>query len=76
MRGVNRYNPAVSSRIITSSGGRLGRRQFIQSVTAGIAGLSCPMRGLAAERRWTAIQELIDGYVAAKKMAGTGVAIS
>ena len=76
MRGVNRYNPAVSSRIITSSGGRLGRRQFIQSVTAGIAGLSCPMRGLAAERRWTAIQELIDGYVAAKKMAGTGVAIT
>ena len=61
---------------MTSSDYRLDRRHFIQSVTAGIAGLSWPMRGLAAERQWTAIQKLIDGYVADKKMAGAGVAIS
>jgi CubicO group peptidase (beta-lactamase class C family) len=55
---------------------RLDRRHFIQSVTAGIAGLSWRMRGLAAERKWTAIQKLIDGYVASKQVAGAGVAIS
>jgi CubicO group peptidase (beta-lactamase class C family) len=43
---------------------------------AGMAGLSWSIRGLAAERQWTAIQQLIDGYVAGKKMAGAGVAIS
>jgi CubicO group peptidase (beta-lactamase class C family) len=60
---------------MTSSDYRPDRRCFIQSVTAGIAGLSWAMRGLAAERQWAAIQKLIDGYVADKKMAGTGVAI-
>ena len=61
---------------MTSSDYRPDRRHFIQSVTAGIAGLAWPMRGLAAERQWTAIQRLIDRYVADKKMAGVGVAIS
>jgi hypothetical protein len=46
---------------MTSSDYRPDRRHFIRSVTAGIAGLSCAMRGLAAERQWTAIQKLIDG---------------
>jgi len=59
-----------------SSDYRPDRRQFIQSVTIGIAGLSGAMRGLGAERQWTGIQKLIDGYVADKKMAGVGMAIS
>ena len=59
-----------------SSDYRPDRRQFIQSVTIGIAGLSWAMRGLGAERQWTGIQKLIDGYVADKKMAGVGMAIS
>jgi hypothetical protein len=43
---------------MTSSDDRLDRRHFIQSVTAGIAGLLWPMRGLTGERQWTAIQKL------------------
>ena len=61
---------------MTSSDSRLDRRHFIQSLTASIAGLSWAIHGLAAERQWTAIQKLIDGYVADKKMAGAGVAIA
>lgn len=61
---------------MTSSDYRSGRRHFVRSATLGIAGLSWSIRGLAAVRQWTAIQKLIDGYVAAKKMAGAGVAIS
>lgn len=61
---------------MTPSGYRLDRRHFIQSVTAGIAGSSWPMRGIAAERQWTAIQKLIDGYVVDKKLAGGAVAIA
>ena len=52
---------------MTLSDDRLARRRFIQSVTAGIAGLSWPMRGFAAERKWTAIQKLLDGYVAGNR---------
>ena len=61
---------------MTSPDYRPNRRHFIQSVTAGFAGLSWSIRELAGGRQWTAIQKLIDGYVADKKMAGAGVAIS
>jgi hypothetical protein len=55
---LKRDHPAASSRVMTSSDDRLDRRHFIQSVTAGIAGLLWPMRGLTGERQWTAIQKL------------------
>ena len=60
---------------MTPSTYRPDRRQFI-TVTAGIVGLSWPMRGFVAERRWIAIQTLIDGYVRDRQMAGIGVAIA
>jgi len=61
---------------MTSSAYRPDRREFMQLITAAIAGLSCPTGGFVAERRWSAIQKLIDGYVADKQMAGVGVAIA
>jgi len=61
---------------MTSSAYRPDRREFIQLVTPGIAGLSWLARGVVAERRWTAIRKLIDGYVTDKQMAGVGVAIA
>jgi CubicO group peptidase (beta-lactamase class C family) len=61
---------------MTSPDCRPNRRHFLQSATAGFAGLSWSIRELAGGRQWTAIQKLIDGYVADKKMAGAGVAIS
>ena len=61
---------------MTSPDYRPNRRHFLQSVTAGFAGLSWSIREVAGGRQWTTIQKLIDGYVADKKMAGAGVAIS
>ena len=61
---------------MTSFDFRSDRRHFIQLVSAGIGGLLWPIRELAAERQWTAVQKLIDGYVADRKMAGASVAIS
>jgi hypothetical protein len=55
---LKRYHRAARSRVMTSSDYRPDRRCFIQSVTAGIAGLLWPMRGLTGERQWTAIQKL------------------
>ena len=59
-----------------SSDNRPDRRHFIQSAMASVACLLWSVRGLAAERQWTAIRNLIDGYVADKKMAGASAAIS
>ena len=52
------------------------RRQFLQAASLALGSLLWPIRGRAAERDWTAIQNLIDGYVAAGKMAGASVAVS
>jgi hypothetical protein len=59
-----------------SSAYRPDRRHFMHTATSGLACLIGSIRGLAAERQWTAIRHLIDGYVADKKMAGASVAIS
>lgn len=61
---------------MTSPSYRPNRRHFIQSVAAGFAGLSWPIRELAAERQWTAIQKLIDAYVADEKLAGAGAMLT
>ena len=60
---------------MTLSTYRPDRRRFVLSMGAGIVGLSWPMSGLATERRWIAIQRLIDGYIRDRQMAGIGVAI-
>lgn len=49
------------------------RRAFIKALAA--TGLVGSMRRLAAEQRWTALRHLIEGYVAAKKLAGASLAI-
>lgn len=54
----------------------LERRRFLQLVTSAALGLSNSRSGHAAERAWSSIQKLIDGYIADHKMAGAGVAIS
>ena len=48
----------------------------MQCAMAGIASALSPTRGLAADRQWTAVRRLIDGYVADKKIAGASVAIA
>jgi CubicO group peptidase (beta-lactamase class C family) len=48
----------------------------MHTATSVLACLIGSVRGLAADRQWTAIRKLIDGYVADKKMAGASVAIA
>jgi CubicO group peptidase (beta-lactamase class C family) len=50
------------------------RRVFIKRALAA-TGLVGSIRGLAAERQWTALRHLLDGYVADKKLAGASLAL-
>jgi len=63
------------------NGDSLNRRDFLNTMTSALLSAAyLDSRAAFAvtrpARRWTAVQKLLDGYVADKKMAGAGAALS
>ncbi|HEX4947368.1 MAG TPA: hypothetical protein VFZ34_11915, partial [Blastocatellia bacterium] len=63
------------------NGDTLNRRDFLNAMTSALLSAAyldyrAAFAATRPARRWTAVQRLLDGYVADKKMAGAAAALS
>lgn len=66
----------VRCHTMTANDYRPDRRRFIQEATAAISVILWSAPQLSTAQQWSAVQTLLEGFIAGKQMAGASVAIA